>query len=90
MLLELDYAQAYAVDKDSVDAEGALIALAAANVEALWLPALDLAFLPNTRERQRRAADRSRPLGTRRPAERLCPWREARDLRRPKLTNCSE
>ncbi len=32
----------------SVDAEGALIAPAAANVESLWLEALDLLFLQNT------------------------------------------
>ncbi len=32
LLLELDYAQAYAADKESVDAEGALIAPAAAYV----------------------------------------------------------
>ncbi len=48
MLLELDYAQAYAADKESVDAEGVLIAPAAATVEELSLAALDLAFLPNT------------------------------------------
>ncbi len=48
VLLELDYAQAYATDKESVDEEGALTAPAAANVEALWLAALDLVFLPNT------------------------------------------
>ncbi len=48
MLLELNYAQAYAIGKHSVDAEGALIAPAAANVEALWFPVLDLVFLPNT------------------------------------------
>ncbi len=47
MLLELDYAQAHAVDKDSVDAEGALIAPAAANVEGLWFPVLDIVFLPD-------------------------------------------
>ncbi len=35
VLLELEYAQAYAVDKESVDAEGALIVPAAANVEAM-------------------------------------------------------
>ncbi len=46
VLLELDYAQAYAVDKYSVDAEGALIAPTAANVETLWFPVLDLVFLP--------------------------------------------
>ncbi len=46
VLLELDYAQAYAADKDSVDAERALIAPTAANVEALWLAALDLVFRP--------------------------------------------
>ncbi len=48
MLLELDYAQAYATDKESVDAEGAVIAPAAANLYALWLAALDLVFFPNT------------------------------------------
>ncbi len=48
MLLEFDYAQAYAVAKDSVDAEGALIAPATATLEALWLQGLDLVFLPNT------------------------------------------
>ncbi len=48
MLLELDYAQAYAADKERVDAEIALIAPAAAYVEALWLAALDLLLFPNT------------------------------------------
>ncbi len=47
MPLELDYAQAYA-DKGSVNAEGALIAPATADVEALWLPSFDFVFLPNT------------------------------------------
>ncbi len=44
VLLELDYAQGYAVDKDSVYAEGALISPASGNVEV----GLDLVFLPNT------------------------------------------
>ncbi len=35
VLLEIDFVQAYAADKDSVDAEGALIAPAEAKVEAL-------------------------------------------------------
>ncbi len=48
VLLELDYAQAYAADKESVDAEGALIAPAAPYVDALWLAALDLVLFPNT------------------------------------------
>ncbi len=93
MLLELDYAQAYAADKESVDAEGPLIAPAASSVEELWLAALELVFLPNTEimsGRQRRSTGRNLRLGTRRPTEQLCPWREARDLRRPKLANCSE
>ncbi len=38
----------YAVDKESVDAEGALFAPAAANVEALWFPVLNLVSLSNT------------------------------------------
>ncbi len=45
MLLELDYAQAYAVDKEGVEAEGALFAPAAANVEVLWFPVLNLESL---------------------------------------------
>ncbi len=48
MLLKLDYMQAYAADKESVDAEGAFIAPAVDTVEELWLAALDLVFLPNT------------------------------------------
>ncbi len=48
LLLELEYAQAYAVDKESVDAEGALIAPASANVEAMRFPVLNLVSLPNT------------------------------------------
>ncbi len=48
VLLELDFAQAYPVDKDSVDAECARISPATANVEALWLPGPDLVFLPNS------------------------------------------
>ncbi len=90
VLLELDYAQAYAVDKD---AEGALFAPAAANVEALWFPVLTSCVPFQSRdygERHRRADGQSPPLGTRRLAERLCPWLQARDLPRPKLTNCSE
>ncbi len=48
LLMELDYAQVYAVDKESVDAEGALSARAAANTEALWCPVLNLVSLSNT------------------------------------------
>ncbi len=48
MLLELDYAQAYAVYKESVDAEGALFAPAAAYVKALWFPVLNLVPFSDT------------------------------------------
>ncbi len=67
--MEPDYAQAYAVEKES--AEGALFARAAANVEALWFPVLKSCVPFQYRdygERQRRAAGRSLPLGTRRPS----------------------
>ncbi len=43
LLTELDYARPYAVDKESVDAEGALFAPAAAYVEALWFSVLSYA-----------------------------------------------
>ncbi len=81
MLLKLDYSQACDADKKSVDAEGALIAPAAATVEELWLAALDLVFLPNAEI----MSDNSGLPGTRRPAEQLCPWREVRDLSRPPI-----
>ncbi len=58
----------------SVDAEGTLIASAAANVESLWLAALDLVFLPNTKIMSNDSGDQLVEigrLGTRRPAERL-------------------
>ncbi len=48
MLLELDYAHAYAVYKESVDAKGALFARAPADVEALWFLVLNLVSLSNT------------------------------------------
>ncbi len=44
-LLELDYAQSCAVEKESVDKEGAL----PANVEALWFPVLNLVPHSNTK-----------------------------------------
>ncbi len=59
VLLELEYAQAYAFDKESIEAEGALIAPAAANVEAPLFPVLDLVLPPDTQicvERQQRSA----------------------------------
>ncbi len=90
VLLELDYAQAFAADKESVDAEGALIAPAAATVKDLWPAALDVVFLPNTEIMSHDSGDLLVDLGTRQHAERLCLWREARDLPRPKLANCSE
>ncbi len=84
-LLEPDYAQAYAVDNDSVDAEGALIAPSTANVEALWLAGLDLVFFTILAA----VSSCSKPApGTRRPAEphgasqEICPDQN--------LTNCSE
>ncbi len=40
-------ARAYAVAKESIDAEGALIAAAAANVEAPLFPVLDLQIVSN-------------------------------------------
>ncbi len=48
VLLELEYAQANAVDKESIDAEGAVIAPAAGNVEAPMFPVLDLVLPPDT------------------------------------------
>ncbi len=48
VLMELDYAQTYAVGKECVDAEGALFARAAANVEALSFPVLNLVSFSNT------------------------------------------
>ncbi len=40
VLVERNYGQAYAVEKESVHAEGALVAPAASNVDALWFPVL--------------------------------------------------
>ncbi len=93
MLLELDYVQAYAADKESVDAEGALIAPAVDTVEELWLAALDLVFLPTTEIMSDNSGDQL--VENRRPrysptCRTTCPWREARDLPRLKLANCSE
>ncbi len=93
MLLELNYAQAYAADKESVDAEGALIAPAAATVEELWLAALDLVFLPSTEIMSDASGDQLVEIGASVLVDLqndFCLRREERDLPRPKLANCSE
>ncbi len=58
VLLEFDCAQAYAADKGSVDAKSALIARAAAIVEALWVVALDPLLLPNTEIMSKESGDK--------------------------------
>ncbi len=90
VLLELEYAQAYAVDNESIDSEGALTAPAAANAEEPLFPVLDLVLPPCTQ-----IVSNDQPVEVGAPIladlqNDFCPCRQTRELPRPKHTNSSE
>ncbi len=93
MLLELEYEQAYAVDIESIDAEGALIATAAADVEAPLFPVLDLVLHSDTQIVSNNSGEQLVEVGAPVLADLqydVFPWRETRELPRHKHTICSE